>query len=179
MDQEYWTTEEQIKAMREELRLAGQRKRGDEKPAPNASKAQPSNRFLKLAGSLLFLITIVILSTVLISVLVTKSSGQLPDLLGYQLFEIQSGSMEPTLSVGSIIVTKKPNNPTELQVGDVVTFESLSGSLVTHRILEVLKEADGSVAYRTKGDNPKNSPDQDLLTPDRVVGEMLLKIPLT
>lgn len=179
MDQEYRTTDEQIKAMREELRLAGHGKRGGSKPAPNASKTKSTNRYGKLAGSLLFIVAIVLLSTVLLSVLVTKSSGELPDLLGYQLFEIQSGSMEPTLSVGSIIVTKKPNHTTDLQVGDVVTFESLSGSIVTHRIIEVLEGENGSVAYRTKGDNPKNSPDQDLLTPDRVVAVMLIKIPLT
>lgn len=80
---------------------------------------------------------------------------------GYRPVAVYSGSMEPTLGVGSLAVVK-PVPADELQVGDVITFSHpyLPGRLVTHRIVEIAPRGDaGGRAFRTKGDaNPRRDP---------------------
>lgn len=181
MAQSKYTTEEQIEAMRKEIlqekqRMAGVSTgtgKGPGGPLTYAVKAA------KIGGWVIFLGVVLLLVGAIISINVTKSKGQVPNILGFQLFEVESGSMEPTLQVGAVIVSRRPHHPESLKVNDIVTFRTLSGAVVTHRIIEVVTDQDGSKAYRTKGDNPKNSPDQELVTPDRVIGVFMAKVPLT
>jgi signal peptidase len=81
--------------------------------------------------------------------------------------------------VGSVIVCAKAQHPERLAADEIVTFHTLSGAVVTHRIIEVVTDGNGNISYRTKGDNPINSPDPELLTPDRVIGVFAVKIPFT
>ncbi|MGX1702370.1 signal peptidase I [Microbacterium sp. NPDC055357] len=62
-----------------------------------------------------------------------------------------SGSMEPEIMTGDLLIaTKKP--VADLGVGDVVSLPSeLTSTLVTHRIVEITAEGDGSV-ITMKGD---------------------------
>lgn len=68
---------------------------------------------------------------------------------GYQVFNVISGSMEPTFSVGDLIYVKKVS-PSEIKVGDPITFV-LNENLVvaTHRVVEI--DAENQHFY-TKGD---------------------------
>lgn len=70
-----------------------------------------------------------------------------PRLLGYQEFNVISGSMEPVISVGEIVYVK-PAAFTDLAEGDIIAFES-GASVVTHRIVSLDSE---SQLLATKGD---------------------------
>lgn len=174
------TTEEQIEAMRREISRAKQR--GGRKGIQKNSDKTPKKKgtlIARAAGWVLFSGTVIILLATLASVNITKSKGEIPVILGFQLFMVESGSMEPTLPVGTVILSRQPRDARELKAKDIVTFRSSSGSVVTHRIIEVLTDDKGSVSYRTKGDNPISSPDLELLVPDNVIAVFIAKIPLT
>ena len=72
---------------------------------------------------------------------------------------VLSGSMQPTLPIGSVAVVERV--PTSsLQPGDVITFHEPGdeGRLVTHRIAAIRRQ-DGRLVYQTKGDaNPERDP---------------------
>ena len=59
-----------------------------------------------------------------------------PHLLGYEQYVVVSGSMEPAIPVGSLVMAK-PVKPAELQVGDVIVFytERHIDTPVTHRVV--------------------------------------------
>lgn len=59
--------------------------------------------------------------------------NQLPMPFGYGMLVVMSGSMEPTISQGNLIIV---NEPEEYEVDDVVVFQDGS-MLVTHRIIEM------------------------------------------
>ncbi|MCB6585666.1 S26 family signal peptidase, partial [Streptococcus gordonii] len=63
----------------------------------------------------------------------------------------------------------------KLQIGDIVTFQD-DGVTITHSIVEVIQENE-SIGYRTKGDNPANSVDPYILTPDRIQAVYVMKLP--
>lgn len=95
-------------------------------------------------------------------------------LLGFDVFVVQSGSMEPNYHVGSLVYVQ-PVDAAELETGDVITFELGGGVRGTHRIIEVLDE-DGTLAFRTKGDNNDVADYNPVLTQD-IVGEVKFTIP--
>jgi len=177
MDNVTYTTQEEIDALREEIRIAKtKRKYIARKSAVAVKPKKKLLRFFSVAKTVFFILLVTFLCTILVSVLIAKNSGNSPNVFGYQIYVFKTGSMSPTFPVGTAIVTKIPKNPEKLDVGTIVTFVD-DGAVITHRIIEMKKE-NGEVFYRTKGDNPDNSPDLNLLTPDRVKSVFVMKIPL-
>lgn len=170
MPQTKYTTEKQIEEMRQEIQ--------QEKQKMSGSVTQKRS-VRNTAGWILFSVVIMVLVGVIISVNITKSRGEIPSIGGYQLFVIESGSMEPTLNIGTVILMHKPKDSEALKENTIVTFRTPSAEIVTHRIVQVITTEDGERLYQTKGDNPQNSIDPDPLTPERVIGVYIAKVPLT
>lgn len=57
----------------------------------------------------------------------------IPRLLGYQIYNIVSGSMEPEIPVGSVAYVADVA-PEDIQDGDIIAFMS-NDSVVTHRVV--------------------------------------------
>ncbi len=73
------------------------------------------------------------------------------NLLGYQNYIIYSGSMEPTVKVGSLLLTR-PVDVEDLQVGDIITYRSPGNhTTLTHRVASIRQE-NGERVFQTKGD---------------------------
>ena len=167
IQREYYTTQQEIDAMQAELAAAEEAGRAP-RPAP---------RFGRIIGTGVFLLVTMALVFVLVNIWMDKAADRAPDVLGFQIYCVETGSMEPTLPVGTYIVSRIPSDPTALAVGDIVTFLWHTGDkVVTHRIIEVIDSGE-AVQYRTKGDNPVNSPDPELLTPDRVRAVYCFTVP--
>ena len=76
---------------------------------------------------------------------------------------VLTGSMEPILYPGDMILVDKITDEAELKklkVGDVLTFKR-DDIIITHRIIEIVEDEAGNISYRTKGDN--NSVEDDRL----------------
>ncbi len=175
MRQDKKTTDAQIEQMRLDIAREKMRETGIRVPL---TKKQRMKRALNILGQAAFVIAVAVLVVSLVFVYAAKSKGEVPTIFGmYSLFVVESGSMEPTLTVGSVILSRKPQHADALATGDIVTFRTGSGYVVTHRIVEVI--GGEPVKYRTKGDNPVNSPDEELLDPERVIGIFVVKIPFT
>ncbi len=175
-----YTTPEQIEAMRRALCLAGRKGEGGRPQGRKRLDAlQIGRQVIGIAGRVLFGAAVLLLLSALVSILVVKSRGEIPGLLGYHLYVVESGSMEPTLPVGTVIISREPRDASKLEANDIVTFRTSSDAVVTHRIIEVIRGDGSDVSYRTRGDNPVNSPDPELLTPDRVMAVFLAAIPFS
>ena len=95
---------------------------------------------------------------------------------GYKPVEVYSGSMVPTLRVGSIAFDR-PVAGDSVRVGDVVTFQDpySPGRLVTHRVIRIFHTEHG-LAYRTKGDANTTRDPWTIKLPDRV-GRVSFSVP--
>lgn len=121
--------------------------------------------FNNILTGMLFLLLVIVGSMVL----VTKLSGGEPQVFGYQLKTVLSGSMEPGIQTGSIIAVKPGGDMTRFKENDVITYKESNGKLITHRIIEVIHSGD-KVLYRTKGDN-NNTADINPILSENVVAE--------
>lgn len=91
-----------------------------------------------------------ITSSVLVGVVVLAALFLMGSrLIGYRVFNIVSGSMEPEYSTGDLIYVKEAD-PETIKVGDVITF-ILNEDLVvaTHRVVRIDTEKQ---RFYTKGD---------------------------
>jgi signal peptidase I len=80
-------------------------------------------------------IALIILTLLLLVVIVYRVSGNVTPLL-----VVKSGSMEPTLKVGDVIVIE-PASPEDINIGDVIVFwNPWYGNLVVHRVVHKTDE---------------------------------------
>ena len=96
-----------------------------------------------------------------------------PSVLGLKTYIIASGSMEPTLKVGDIVLIKEISS-TNLKENDIISFQK-DNTIITHRIHKILK-LDEKVKFQTKGDH-NQSIDSDLVEESNIEGKMIIKIP--
>ncbi|WP_026569312.1 MULTISPECIES: signal peptidase I SipW [Sediminibacillus] len=118
------------------------------------------------------LVTFTLFATLLFMVFVvisSKASGGEPQVMGYQLKTVLSGSMEPGIKTGSVIAVKPGGDMTRFEKGDVITFQTEEELLITHRIVDVTTSGD-NVLYETKGDN-NDAADREPVLSQNVVGE--------
>lgn len=62
-----------------------------------------------------------------------------------------TNSMDPLIDVNSNAIEIKPENPEQIKVGDVISYQSPYGVLI-HRVVEKGEDESG-IYYLTKGDN--------------------------
>ncbi|MGO2863620.1 MAG: signal peptidase I [Brevibacterium sp.] len=100
-----------------------------------------------------------------------------PRIIGAEPYTVVSGSMEPTIPTGSIVVSQKVE-PDEVSFGDVVTYQLHSGQplTVTHRVVAV-DIVEGETRYRTKGD-ANDAEDPAPVRPEQIRGVVKYHIPL-
>lgn len=114
----------------------------------------------------LILVTIFVYNVYnLINIKVLKKD--LSPVYGYALLEVVSGSMEPTIHVGDMIIIDTWD--TSYHKNDIVTFKDEEGTLITHRIISI----DGKKMV-TKGDN--NDSKDEPYTTDKILGKYVTKI---
>ena len=110
------------------------------------------------------------------------SAGKVPSVLGFSFMQIQTGSMEPTYPVGSIVITKKVDAE-KLEKGDAISFystaEETKGLVITHRIVDIQKSmGNGQPIFTTKGD-ANNYDDPTTVRAVNVVGKVVYNIGTT
>ncbi|MEH7384677.1 signal peptidase I [Bacillus sp. JJ1521] len=129
----------------------------------------------KRIGNILFALLIIISISALFSLIQSnKEPGHLPSILGFKVMTVLTGSMEPLLHPGDVIVAK-PINPNKVKVNDVITYRNSQNTLVTHRIIEIV-DKEGDNFFQTKGD-ANNVKDEGLIAHEQLVGSLLFHIP--
>ena len=114
--------------------------------------------------------TVVVAVVVLLAVLLVGVR-----LFGVTPYTVLSGSMEPHYHVGSIIYVSDVD-PFEIKVNDPITYHMSSGTVVTHRVVEVLNEGTPELAFKTKGDANKDA-DGTPVPASAVIGKPQFSIP--
>lgn len=97
-----------------------------------------------------------------------------PQLLGYELYTVISGSMEPEIPIGSLVFIKQ-TEPDEAAADDIIAFYGArdSAAIITHRVVEnhiVMGE------IITKGDANQTN-DMNPVDYDNYIGKVMLTIP--
>lgn len=123
------------------------------------------------------LITLLLIFAVLLCVYVVAQilGNGYVNIGGYSLFRVVTGSMEPTISVGSLLVSHSVGME-EVQIDDIICFRAqesqIFGQMMTHRVVDISTAADGSLFFATKGDANLSS-DGYFVTESNFVGKVV------
>lgn len=129
---------------------------------------------LKIIRNIVFYIVIAFFITISVMMLNFKRQGVQPSILGYKLFIVQTGSMQPRIDVGDLILVKEVAI-NDIEKDDVITFRSdKSNNITTHRVKQVLNE--DSIEFVTKGD-ANNVEDPNSVKEEQIIGKVTKIIP--
>lgn len=115
----------------------------------------------------------IFLATVLFLIVVLIILSGIPSLGKYQLMVVLSGSMEPDIKTGSLVVVSPDD---DYERGDIITFSfDQKREPRTHRIKDV-KMIEGELVYTTKGDANRSVDQRDVFK-ENIIGKVLFSIP--
>lgn len=124
--------------------------------------------FKKIITIIISIILLLILSFNIFNFISIKLLGnELPTINGYGVLEVISGSMEPKISIGDMVIIDTKIK--DYKVKDIVTFKDINGSFVTHRIVEIKDDE-----IITRGD--ANNTIDDAIKKEQIVGRYVYKI---
>lgn len=135
---------------------------------------------LKWFFSLLNILAVglILVSLLALLMVVLTPPGQVPQVMGFSLLRVLSGSMEPEIPEQSMLLIRA-TEPEALAVGDIISFfspdPSLNGALNTHRIAAIV-QAEGDLEFVTKGD-ANFLEDPQRVSASRVVGKVIFVCP--
>lgn len=92
----------------------------------------------------------------------------------YKLMIVQSGSMEPKIKMGGLVLVKPAD---EYKIGDVITFGPYTRTKAptTHRIYDI-RVVEGKTSYITKGDANEDLDQKEVQEKD-ILGKVLFSVP--
>lgn len=128
-----------------------------------AGRKRGVGRICGVAGTALIVLVILLCSLLV-----------LPGMVGFHMYDVLSGSMEPEIPVGSLLYVRK-GEPEDVEEKDIIAFYgSLEDSgIITHR---VVKNNVVSGTFTTKGDaNEKEDPAP--VPYDNYIGRVALTVP--
>ena len=119
-------------------------------------------------------------SAALVAALLLGALMLVPPLAGFERYVITGGSMSGTIDRGAIAYAR-PVPVADLRAGDVITYEPPRGlgpgGKVTHRIVWTGRGANGTRAFRTKGDANAAADPWRFELPGRVQARVAVHVP--
>lgn len=111
-------------------------------------------------------------TVILLIVIAVAASIVIPQIRGFEIYHIISGSMEPEIPVGSALYINTKTPPEDVKEEDIIAFES-DDSLMVHRVTG--NQAAGGY-FNTKGDANEGE-DLSEISYDQYVGRVVRHIP--
>lgn len=111
----------------------------------------------------------------LVAIVTLSVASHLAPAFGWQLVAIRGGSMEPSIPRGAAIAVH-PVAIEEIEAGDVVTYRSDGGVLITHRVVGT--ELDGADRRLALQGDANPTADPATVSGSQLVGRVGLSLPL-
>lgn len=128
--------------------------------------------------SVTVLLALLIVTAVSLGVATRMSPDRLPTLFGHKVLNVLSGSMEPAIRTGDIIIVRPLQKGEPIHENDVITFRVPGDAkmLITHRVVGIVSVDGKPEAYVTKGDANENE-DLSAVSPSQVLGRYRWRLP--
>lgn len=116
-------------------------------------------KVLKIIGQ--FILCLILIFFILLNIFSMNNKS----LFGFRIYRVISGSMQPALQIGNVIIVKKSNNYSER---DIITYSN-GLTTITHRIIAINNDE-----VITKGD--ANEVDDKPINKEQIVGKFFFRI---
>ena len=133
-------------------------------------------KIIKIISTIIKVIIGIALAAFILVVCLQRFSDNKLSFFNYRMFTVVSQSMKPKYDIGDVLVSKEVK-PSEVKEGDVISYlgsyGDFNGKVITHRVVDVEKRADGKYYYRAKGD--ANIVEDPIVVEDQLYGIVVYK----
>lgn len=130
----------------------------------------------KIFLNIINVVSVIIITSavvVLLTVVLTRSD-EAPNIFGYSVFRVLTGSMEPAIETDSLILVRRID-PSEIKKDDIISFYSQDpshgGAVNTHRVVSA--EQDGELWYYTTKGDANQVADKYIVTSNDLIGKVI------
>lgn len=119
------------------------------------SKGDIAKKIIKIVSKILYQLLIIMCLILTIIIVMQKVTNSNRTILGYRIFRVITGSMEPEYDIGQVVICKEVE-PNEINVGnDIVylgTYGEYSGKIIMHEVVGIDQDENGNnVNFHAKG----------------------------
>jgi signal peptidase len=143
-------------------------------PMKSTAEEKPESFFERHFGSVWSNITTAVILLVVVMFFGNPAASGIPkNIAGYIPMTVLTRSMQSTYPQNSFILAKE-TDPNDLNIGDDITFLKQNNTTITHRIVGIAENYEGTHkrAFETKGtDNQRK--DDEMVYADNVVGKVI------
>lgn len=135
-----------------------------------------NNKALKIIGNILYYLLVVFIVLILLVVILQRVTKNNASIGGIRIFNIVTESMVPEYKVGDILISKSTSLD-KIKVGDDIVYlgnkDTFTGKVVTHRVIDIEKNEDGTYLFHTKG--IANTAEDPVVSGSQVYGVIIYK----
>lgn len=136
-------------------------------------------RLMRIVNGLVTLLLLLLLLGVGTLALASKRAPDgIPTFQGYKALSVISGSMEPKIHTGDVIIIRPVASPEEIAEGDIITYHAKETKemLITHRVVGTISVNQVPKAFVTKGD-ANESEDLSTVAFTQIIGRYQFRVP--
>lgn len=144
-------------------------------PKTGADKRDKVFTIIGIVLCVLLIPMLIINVTMIVKSYINKD--EVPGFMGVTPLIVLTDSMVDVIYSGDLILCTDVA-PEDVAVGDIISFfdpASSAGVVVTHRVIEIIENEDGTLSFRTKGDN-NNTEDKKPVPQESLVGKYKMRI---
>ena len=117
-------------------------------------KGDIAKKIIKLILKIAYQILVIICVILIIIILLQKITNSNKTILGYRIFRVITGSMEPEYDVGEVVICKEID-PEEIKVGDDIvyfgTYGEYNGKIIMHEVTQIDRDENNNLNFHAKG----------------------------
>lgn len=134
-----------------------------------------NKKIIHILGNILFYVVLISLISTSFLMIKSQREGKQTSIMGNKFFTVMTGSMQPTIMVGDLVIVKEVPKE-QIKDGDIITFKSEnSENITTHRVKEVLNDGI-TIKYVTQGD-ANNTTDPNPINSNMLIGKVVKCVP--
>ena len=111
-------------------------------------------KLLKAIWKILWWAIEAVIIFIAIIIVVQRVTNSEKAFLGFRIFNVATGSMEPEYAVGDILISREVD-PSTIKIDDNIVYVGkvgdYNGKIITHNVIQVEQNEDGEYLFHTKG----------------------------
>lgn len=113
-----------------------------------------AKKIMKIVLKILYQIFIIICLLLAVIIVLQKVTDSNRTILGYRIFRVITGSMEPEYDIGQVVICKE-TDPNDIKVGDDIVYlgkyGEYNGKIIMHEVIGIDRDENNNLNFHAKG----------------------------
>lgn len=113
-----------------------------------------AKKIIKILLKILYQIFIIICLLLAVIIVLQKVTDSNRTILGYRIFRVITGSMEPEYDIGQVVICKE-TDPNDIKVGDDIVYlgkyGEYNGKIIMHEVIGIDRDENNNLNFHAKG----------------------------